>query len=242
MTPPLFLIDHLPIVDIVLLAGDEGRHAMQVVRLREGERLLLSDGRGGLCECTVRERRSDGLILRVDRRSEVEQPRPRLSVVQALPKGDRGELAVETMTEVGVDQIIPWQAARCVTQWIGERGERARAKWQRTAREAAKQSRRAYIPTVTKLIGSNDLASLVVANSTFVLDESAKQSLADVALPDVDRHLLIVGPEGGLDDGELGAFTDAGAAVVRMGPTVMRTSTAGAAAVTALSLRLGRWS
>jgi len=128
-TPPLFLLDYVPLVDVVLLTGDEGRHAGQVLRVRPGEGLNLSDGRGALLGCVVREVRSDGVVLRVESRTTVPVPRPRLTVVQALPKGERGELAVATMTELGVDAIVPWQAARSVSRWEGPKAEKGRQRW-----------------------------------------------------------------------------------------------------------------
>ncbi len=135
----------------VLLDGPEGRHAATVRRLRAGERVLLTDGAGRLAGCVVTEVRRDALALDVVHVVDEPAPRPRLVVVQALPKGDRGEVAVETLTEVGADVVVPWAAHRCVTQWRAERGERALSRWRSTAREAAKQSRRAWWPRVAPL-------------------------------------------------------------------------------------------
>ena len=250
-TPPLFLLDELPpdpalVGDTMLgadtiLGGEEGRHAGQVLRMRAGEALWLSDGRGALLECTVTAVLAAGVALRVEQRRAVPAPRPRLSVVQALPKGDRGELAVELMTELGVDAIVPWAAARSVAQWAGARGERSRDKWRRTAREAAKQSRRAWVPDILPLASTRAVAELIGGRAAFVLHESASAPLADCELPDADELILVVGPEGGVADDELTAFAAAGASAVRLGSPVLRTSTAGAAALAALSVRLGRW-
>jgi 16S rRNA (uracil1498-N3)-methyltransferase len=240
-TPPLFFLDGVPLVDVVLLTGDEGRHAGQVMRVRPGDPLWLSDGRGALLECTVKDTRSDGVVLRVDARNDVPMQLPQLTVVQALPKGDRGELAVAVMTELGVDAIVPWQASRCVTQWAGPRGEKSLDKWRRTAREAAKQSRRARVPLCAPLMSTREIASMLASSSMFVLHEGADEPLATCALPETNEIVLVVGPEGGVADDELAAFTEAGARPVRLGTPVMRTSTAGAAALAALSVRLGRW-
>ena len=150
MQPPVFLADRAALEsDVVVLSGAEGRHAATVRRLRPGERADVADGAGLVAECVVAGPRADGLELTVRARREVPRPDPTITVVQAIPKGDRGELAVEEMTEVGVDRIVPWAAARCVPVWQGARGERSLAKWRLTAREAAKQSRRAWIPEVT---------------------------------------------------------------------------------------------
>lgn len=235
MTPPLFLVDELGDGTRLQLSGDEGRHAARVRRLAVGEALVLGDGRGSLADCTVVAVTADGLDVEVTARRAVPPPDPRLVVVQALPKGDRAELAVETMTELGVDAIVPWAAARSVTQWHGPRGAKALEKWRRTAREAAKQSRRAWIPDV------RDLASTAQLAPTLVLHEAASASIGTVALPEHGDIVLVVGPEGGIADDELTAFAAAGATAVRLGDPVLRTSTAGGAALAALSLRLGRW-
>ena len=241
-TPPLFFLDYVPLVDVVLLTGDEGRHAGQVLRVRPGEGLNLSDGRGALLGCVVREVRSDGVVLRVESRTTVPVPRPRLTVVQALPKGERGELAVATMTELGVDAIVPWQASRWVTQWVGARAAKSLDKWRRTAREAAKQSRRPHVPKLAPLMSTAEVTALLAETSALVLHESADEPLATCALPDVDEFVLVVGPEGGIAEDELAAFASVGARTVRLGSPVLRTSTAGVAALAALSVRLGRWS
>jgi 16S rRNA (uracil1498-N3)-methyltransferase len=233
MTPALFLVDALPSDDRFALTGDEGRHAARVRRLAVGESLVVGDGRGGLASCVVAAVTDAGLELSVTSRRQVPAPSPRLVVVQALPKGDRAELAVETMTELGVDAIVPWAAARSVTQWHGPRGDRALEKWRRTAREAAKQSRRAWVPEV------RDPSTPITP--TFVLHESASVPLASVALPPADEIAVVVGPEGGITEAELSAFSAAGAVAVRLGEPVLRTSTAGAAALAVLSVRLGRW-
>lgn len=243
MTPPLFLLDPLPDADELLLLGDEGRHAAKVKRLAVGEDVLVSDGRGALADCVVAQVRPDGLVLHVKARRTHPEPRPRLVVVQALPKGDRGELAVEVMTELGVDEIVPWSAARAITQWRADRAGKGLAKWRRTAQEAAKQSRRARVPVVAELADTAAVVERVrAAAAAFVLHEDAEAALASHELPVEGEIVVVVGPEGGVADDELARFTEAGAVAVRMGEPVLRTSTAGAAALAALSVRLGRWS
>jgi 16S rRNA (uracil1498-N3)-methyltransferase len=242
MTPPLFLIDALPDGSEVQLGGDEGRHAARVKRLGVGEDVLVSDGAGGLLACVVAAVAPDGLRLTVVERRTVAAPRPRIVAVQALPKGDRAELAVEVLTELGVDEIVPWAASRSIAQWHGPRGDKALDKWRRTAREAAKQSRRAWVPAVAPLASTADVAARLAGAAGLVLHESAGQSLASAPLPSAGELLVVIGPEGGIAEDELGAFTAAGAVAARLGEPVLRTSTAGAAALAALSVRLGRWS
>ncbi|WP_431727638.1 16S rRNA (uracil(1498)-N(3))-methyltransferase [Verrucosispora sp. TAA-831] len=244
MSAPLFLVESLPTGDSTVLDGPEGHHAATVQRLRVGEELLLADGRGGTAEAVVTAVGRGTLDLTVTTRGSVDAANPRLVVVQGIPKGDRGELAVQAMTETGVDEIVPWAASRSVVQWRGERGVRARGKWVATAREAAKQARRAWLPVVA---GAPDESSTAVARRIagaavgYVLHEEASDRLTTVELPDRGEIVLVVGPEGGIGPAELTAFQEAGAQPVRLGPSVLRTSTAGVAALAVLATRLLRW-
>lgn len=241
MTPPLFLVDELPAGDTLALTGDEGRHAARVKRLAVGEPVLVGDGRGSIASGVVAEVRPDGLQLDLTSRRFVAPPEPRITVVQALPKGDRAELAVETATELGVDEIVPWAASRSIVQWHGPRGDKALDKWRRTAAEAAKQSRRAWLPDIRSLADTAAVAGRLAAGCGLVLHEAADLPLASVGLPAGGELVVVVGPEGGISADELDRFRAAGAALVRLGEPVLRTSTAGAAALAALSVRLGRW-
>lgn len=241
---PLFLVESLPTADSLTLAGPEGHHAANVQRLRVGERLVLADGRGGTATAEVTAVGRGSLELAVIARGYVDAAVPRLVVVQGIAKGDRGELAVQAMTEVGVDEIVPWRAVRSVVLWRGDRGVRAREKWVHTAREAAKQARRAWLPVVA---GSPDESTRAVtqrlagADAAFVLHEEATERLTTVDLPEAGEIVCVIGPEGGIAPDELDAFVAAGARPVRLGSTVLRTSTAGPAALAVLSARLGRW-
>jgi 16S rRNA (uracil1498-N3)-methyltransferase len=243
MTPPLFLL-RVPDFDSdwVVLGGEEARHAARVRRIAVGETIWVGNGRGRLAVATVRQVDRAGLGLQLEERWTVPAPDPRVAVVQALPKGERAELAVEILTELGVDEIVPWSAARSIAQWRGEKAVTGVEKWQRTADEAAKQSRRAYIPDVCALAGTTAVvAALAGATTALVLHESATEPLSTVPLPATGDIVLVVGPEGGISDDELERFSAAGARTVRLGRSVLRTSTAGAAALAGLSVRLGRW-
>src|ERR1700743_2936595 len=173
--PPGFLVPPGALTrGVVTLAGREGRHAAAVRRLRPGERADVSDGAGTLAECVVTGVGKDSVTLDIRAVHTVPPPRPRLVVAQALAKGDRGELAVELMTEVGVDTVIPWAAERSITKWQAERGQKALAKWRATAREAAKQSRRAWLPEVTELATTAALAArAATAARAIVLEAGA---------------------------------------------------------------------
>ncbi|MDQ1103445.1 16S rRNA (uracil(1498)-N(3))-methyltransferase [Nocardioides zeae] len=229
---------------VVRLGGDEAHHAVAVRRTVVGEELRLVDGRGrsatGVVVATGKR------VLDVEVRDVVDEPRPgpAITVVQALPKGDRGELAVEVLTEVGVERIVPWAASRSVAVWRGERAVKSHAKWAATAREAAKQARRAWFPEVTPLASTAAVAELVAAiDLVVVLHEEARAALGGLVVPDAPGASIgvVVGPEGGLAPEEVAAFEAAGATTVRLGAEVLRTSTAGLAAVAALLARTSRW-
>ena len=246
MTAPLFFVEPGALAagsgDTFVLDGAEGRHAAKVRRLRVGEALSLADGTGVLAHGVVSAVGAESLTVEVRERTEAAAPEPSFTVVQALPKGDRGELAVEVLTEVGVDVIVPWQAARCVTQWTGPRGERSAQRWAAHAYEAAKQARRPRVPQLAALASTASVSErLRRAALAIVLHEGASDPLATVMLPSSGEVVLVVGPEGGIDDTELAAFAAAGALTSRLGPEVLRTSTAGVAALSALLARTTRW-
>jgi 16S rRNA (uracil1498-N3)-methyltransferase len=240
--PPVFLADTAELQqEVILLSGAEGRHAA-VRRMRPGERADVADGAGLVAECVVAAASSSGLELTVLARREVARPEPSITVVQAIPKGDRGELAVEEMTEVGVDRIVPWTAARCVPVWRGDRGARSLARWRATAREAAKQSRRAWLPEVTGPASAADVTAVITkAACAVVLEPGAAHSLGRLSPPQSGDLVVIVGPEGGITDEGTAAFRSAGATPRSLGPTVLRTSTAGPVAAAILLSRSGRW-
>jgi len=243
-TAPLFLVDALPDGDRLRLDGPEGRHAATVKRLRAGEAVLLGDGRGGLARALVIATGRDTVELTITGRRSVRTPGPRVLLAQALVKGDRGELAVELATEAGIDGILPWRAARCVARWeTGPRADKAVARWRSTVREAAKQARRAWVPEVEQPVSTAELAQWIRGSAgALVLHEGASDGLAATSLPASGDLLLVVGPEGGITDGELAELTGAGARAVRLGPEVLRASTAAAVALGALAVLTERWS
>jgi 16S rRNA (uracil1498-N3)-methyltransferase len=242
VTAPLFLVEPAAIDDdVIVLDGPEGRHAAVVVRLRAGERVDVSDGLGSLLECEVASVASMSLRLNVLTRTKVAPPAPRLVVVQALPKGDRGETACEVLTEVGVDEIVPWSADRSIVEWRGARGDKALDRWRSTARAAAKQSRRAWLPVISPLATTAEVAErLRAATLGVVLHESATTPLAGLDVPAAGEIVVVIGPEGSITDGELAVFASAGAAAYRLGSSILRTSTAGVVAAAVL-LAKSRW-
>ncbi|MFI6039891.1 16S rRNA (uracil(1498)-N(3))-methyltransferase [Streptomyces sp. NPDC051315] len=248
MTAPVFVVDELPSGRTeFVLDGPEGRHAVSVKRLRAGEAVVLTDGAGRWAHGeVVAAEGKDRLVVSLEDVVEEPAESPRLTVVQALPKGDRGELAVETMTETGVDAIVPWAASRCITQWKGDRGLKALAKWRATAREAGKQSRRVRFPEVADAATTRQVAALLAeADFAAVLHEDrdyGSEPLATAELPGAGHIVLVVGPEGGVSPEELALFEEAGAKAYRLGRSVLRTSTAGTAAAALVLGRTGRWS
>ncbi len=246
MAATVFYLDDIPEPGgLAVLDGPEGRHAATVRRIRVGEPITLSDGAGVLAASEVVATGKDRLELKILDRAVAQPVSPSVTVVQALPKSDRSELAVELMTEAGVDEIVPWQAARCVANWEGK-ARKGVDKWRAAARSAARQSRRAYIPEVAELRTTAEVLELVrkvKADNGIVaaLHESGSARFVDLPLAEVGRVALIVGPEGGLDDSELRDLAAAGADIVLLGPTVLRTSTAAAVALGALGALTTRW-
>lgn len=227
--------------DVLHLDGPEGRHAATVTRLGVGEEVLIADGSGRLALCTVSAVAKDELDLAVRELTQEPAPEPRFTLVQALAKGDRDLLAIEAGTELGVDEVVPWAAMRSVVVWRGDRAAKAHTKWARTVLAAAKQARRARVPVVAELADRARLCQRIEgAALALVLHEEATEPLAGVELPEQGEVLLVVGPEGGISPEETQAFLAAGARSVRLGSTVLRTSTAGAAALAVLSGR-SRW-
>ncbi len=245
MTLPLHLVSTLAGVrvgDVVTIDGDEAHHAVAVRRLRVGESVVLTDGAGASLVGSVTS--TGKRVFTVEATSIEAQPlpQPAITVVQALPKGDRGELAVELLTEVGVTRVVPWAAERSVAVWKGERIAKGLARWRSTAREAAKQSRRTWHPEVSDLADTDAVVELLrAATLAVVLHEKAASALSGVEVPAAGQVVVVVGPEGGLSDAELALFGGADARPVRLGAEVLRTSTAGLAAVSALLSRTPRW-
>ena len=225
------------------LTGGEGFHAATVQRLEVGESVMLADGLGRFAHGTVVEvPAKDQLVVSIVAITEAPQPTPRLIVVQAIPKGDRAELAVEMLTEVGVDVIVPWAASRCVAQWKGDKIEKGVEKWKATARESAKQARRPRTPQMRALASTDDVVRLIRnTKPAWVLHEDGDARLSGMSVPLSGDVVLVVGPEGGVSPQELDAFIAAGAESVRLGPSVLRTSTAGAVAAGIVLARTTRW-
>lgn len=245
MTWPLFLVERGALDRVssgaeFVLDGPEGRHAATVRRIGAEERVQLADGAGTLAVGEVTAAQTDRLVIRIDQIGDVPAQAPRMVLLQALAKGGRDEQAIEAATELGVDAVVPWQAQRSIVQWRGDKQARALGKWEAAVRAAAKQSRRPTVPAVEAPITFRTLASRLDGRCAVVLHEEAEMRLADVPLDGADEIVLVVGPEGGITPDELDVCRSAGAHVVRLGPHVLRSSTAGPAALAALLSRT-RW-
>jgi 16S rRNA (uracil1498-N3)-methyltransferase len=238
VTPPLFRTMRTAAAgEHLTLDGPEGRHAADVRRLLSGEPITLTDGKGALLSGTVAEVRRGELDIVVESVEAVPSPALRIVVAQALAKGGRDEDAVESMTEVGVDEFVGWQASRSIAKWT----DRTEAKWQSTAEAAAKQSRRTWWPTVSGPATTADVVRrLASADLALVLTESSSEPLAALAIPAGGEVVIVVGPEGGISPAEETAFAEAGASIVRLGYTVLRSSTAGVVAAALVSAH-SRW-
>ena len=226
--------------DLVSLTGAEAKHAAVVRRLRVGEAVTVGDGAGVWLTGVAEEVSPSRVEVRVSARSEESAPHPRIVLAQALAKGDRDELAVQAACELGVDEIVPWQASRSVSRWEGPKAVKGRERWSTIVREAAKQAHRAWVPEVSPPATTADLAVRAASQRLLLLDPGASTRLSDLE-PDGRDIVLVVGPEGGISDEELTKLSDAGAERVLLGETVLRTSTAGPAAIAVLSVALGRW-
>jgi 16S rRNA (uracil1498-N3)-methyltransferase len=234
---PLFLADSVA-GDTVLLVGEEARHAAAVVRVRVGERIRVSDGVSEYVDGIVIAVAKHQVEVRVQSRFSAPPADLRIVVAQALAKGDSSSTAVELLTEVGVDEILPWSALRSIAKWettttkgtVTQVGK-GRERWMSVAREATKQSRRIVIPKIGSLHSTRELiARIHSADCAIVLHESGEEPIAKIPLPNDGEVLLIVGPEGGIDESELELFRLAGAHIAVLGPTVLRSAHAGGVA------------
>ena len=247
MTSPVFIDEELVEAkpgSVITVGGAEAKHAISVMRLHVGEAIDIVNGRGLRISGVVAPG-SDSRELRVDVIACTTETAllPHITVVQAIPKGDRAELAVSMLTEVGVDRIIPWESEHCVVHWRGDRAEKGVDKWRSAAREAAKQARRSTIPEVTDRLYTRELitamgSAITGGSVVWVLDETAEG--IPLLTPNTESVWLIVGPEGGLSALERTSFAEAGAVSMRCGQSVLRTSTAGVVGASVVST-LTKW-
>ncbi len=243
MVEPLFRFNE-PLVpgQEVQLTGTEGHHAAAVRRMRVGEAIALTDGRGLKARGVVRAVAPKQLTVAVHSVETIESPVVSFTLVQAVAKGDRDELAIQAATELGAGKVVPWQADRSISKWDGKE-EKNRERWQQIVDEAAKQALRPWFPPVTQVQSSKSLAKQIAesAGTFLVLDPTSPISLNQVELSKSGEVALIVGPEGGITEAELALVETAGAKRVHLGTGILRTSTAGMAAISVLAAKSGYW-
>lgn len=224
------------------LAGPDAKHAVTVRRMAVGEAIAISDGAGIKIRGKVVKLNKDSLEMSVDNLESLPTPKVQLHLVQALAKADRDELAVQACTELGIFGVTPWQSERSISIWKEEKKTKGQLRWQTIATEAAKQSLRAFVPVVGKVLSSQELVQTLAGfDQVLVLDPESKASITQVQLPSSGSIAVVVGPEGGISPVELAAFSDAGFELVHLGEGVLRTSTAGMAAMSFLQAKLGDW-
>jgi len=227
----------------VTLGGSEGKHAVNVRRMRVGEGIQLSDGRGLRVRGTVSALGNNSLTVAIDSVIRETEPTVGLTIIQALAKGDRDELSIQAATELGCWGVIPWQADRSISKWEGPKIAKSVDRWQTIVAEAAKQSLRVFEPKVAQPISSKQLNSSVGDfDLVLVLDPTAEAGLGSLEISPAQKSVaIVVGPEGGISDSELSALEQAGAKRVHLGEPILRTSTAGVAAIAVIQAKLGLW-
>jgi 16S rRNA (uracil1498-N3)-methyltransferase len=192
----LFFVDDLPttVGSSYDFANDDANHAIRVLRMQAGDEFMLSDGKGSWSQVVAQEVKKKSMQVRVLDSGFQPPLATTITVVQAIPKGDRAKEAIELLTEAGVDRIVPWASARS----IGKGSE----KFAVTAREASKQSRRFRIPEVTELATTAQICEAIkISDLAIAFHESATTKLSDqISSHNVEHLLIIIGTEGGLTD------------------------------------------
>jgi 16S rRNA (uracil1498-N3)-methyltransferase len=228
--------------DLFELKGGEAKHAISVRRMRVGEAIQLTDGRGLRVKGSIQSISGNALQLKISSVTKEASPTIQITLVQALAKGDRDELAVQAATELGISQVIPWESDRSVSRWIGIKEQKAVERWQTIATEASKQALRAWHPIVQSPIKGVQVADLVNNfDQVLVLDPTSKLGLGDFDLIRSGKLALVVGPEGGISESELQSLGQAGAGRVHLGESILRTSTAGIAAISGILALTDQW-
>ncbi|MGA0112968.1 MAG: 16S rRNA (uracil(1498)-N(3))-methyltransferase [Candidatus Nanopelagicaceae bacterium] len=236
---PLFIVDNLPNSGSLEIDGDEAKHAISSLRIKNGELISVTDGKGGRADAQVISVTGKTFVVELNNYQQEPSSQIKLTVVQALTKGDRARETIELLTEAGVDQIIPWSAQRCVGQWKDD----ALEKWRVWSKEATKQSRRSWIPEISEIQTTIDIVKRVKDSElSLIFHETGEKKLSQVlSEKSPSSLLLIIGPEGGISETELEAFKLAGAIEVSMGKPVFRSAHAGAAALAAVQTGLKVW-
>jgi 16S rRNA (uracil1498-N3)-methyltransferase len=235
----LFFVDQLSTGTTQELSGDEGHHAVKVMRLQIGEQIKIADKLGNWVSGAITDVGKKSLKINVSERGNAKHLKPELILVQAVTKSDRTKEMLELLTVAGADQIIPWQAQRCISKWQSDSTD----KWLTTIKESAKQARRVKLPVLSDAVTTNQLVKLFQAeDQIIVLHESAQLNLSQFKFVEsTQRIFTVIGPEGGISEDEIAQLTSAKAVVVQMGENVLRSAHAGFAALSGIQTLIGRW-
>lgn len=238
---PLFIVENIPDRGDLVIEGDEAHHAGSAARIKVGEKINVTNGKGRIAEVEVLDINKRNIGCRILEVRDETRAKVVLTVIQALTKGDRARETIELLTEGGAELIIPWQAARSIGQWKDDKD--AQGKWRTWAKEATKQSRRTWIPEILDLHTTAQVKRRIQdSDLTIVLHENGAEAFSEILTSAPPREiLLIVGPEGGISDDELASFVSSGARSIRLGKPVFRSAHAGVAALAAIQAAFGIW-
>lgn len=212
------------------LSSDTRKHLISL-RIESDEPIVVTDGKGSTWEVFV----SGGEVDSIGVEKRETERGPGFTLVQALAKSDRDELALQASVELGATRVVPWQAQRSIVRW-DQKAEKNRLRWQSIAFESMKQSQRAFAPLVSELVTTKQIEAEGLG---VILDPRAELSISE--LPTADRYTIVVGPEGGISEAELDTLRSKGFLGVRLGRGVLRASNAGPAAIAALQLLHGEF-
>jgi 16S rRNA (uracil1498-N3)-methyltransferase len=228
--------------DQVLIVGEPFHHLRNVLRVKPGALLLLLDGLGECCEARLEQLYADRAAARVIRRWQEEGASLAITLLQALPKGDKFDLILQKGTELGISCFQPVETAHAVPNLDPSRLGKRQQRWQRIVSEAARQSRRCFLPEVRPLQTLSSVLGDPSGGLKLVLWEAGSVALRE-ALPQAPPPgvRLLVGPEGGFSATEISAIIAAGYHAVHLGPRILRTETAGLAATPVLQYLYGDW-
>lgn len=216
------------------------RHLVQVLRLQAGAALTVFNGQGGEYAAVLETVAKRGATLRIGAHDAVDRESPlALTLVQGISKGDRMDYTIQKAVELGVHAIVPVVTERCNVHVDRERQDKKLEHWRGIVVSACEQSGRTRVPVVHPIRKFAEWLGSETASTRLVLDPLSTRPLSAATV--ADGCSVIVGPEGGLSESELGAAQRAGCIGVRLGPRVLRTETAGAAALAALQALAGDW-
>ena len=228
--------------DQVAITGEPYHHLRKVLRIKPGAILLLLDGLGHCCQVQLEQLQPEQATTRVIRRWQETNATLPITLIQALPKGDKFDLVLQKGTELGVSCFQPIETEHAIPNLKATRLNKREQRWQRIVSEAARQSRRIFLPEVRPLQKLQPTLNESTGDLKLVLWEAGSVALADVLPKESPAGIrLLIGPEGGFSTREITAIAAAGFQAVHLGPRILRTETAGLAATPILQYLYGDW-